>query len=207
MECGAAFKVKRTLERHSRQHHAKERRQRAKDWNSKRNDHLKGKINYAHIRGKQCPKCGRRFICDTEFERHMENHKILKQKSCSFCGKLFRTAFNRDCHQRTCSDVRALHDRPRVQQGYGRMDLHEDEKDFKLVNITQPKGDAQEHKLEFSEDNREMFERLETAIDKPLLKILKHSEKRFRPFKFQLLLRTNMFKHIAGHVYGSAAGL
>ena len=118
----------------------------------------------------------------------------MKQTPCRYCGKLFRSAFNRDCHERTYSDVRALHDRPRVQKGYGNMDLHEDEKDFKIINITQPKGHVQEHKLEFSEDNLHMFERLKTALEQGLLRVLKHSEKRFRPFKFQLLLKTNMFK-------------
>ena len=111
------------LQRHSKKAHTGEWKERAKEWKKRRDVfHLivfESLESTAVFAGDEC-----------ECERHERCYDLLKNKPCRFCRKMFKSEFNKVCHERTYSDEHRQGFHPRNQQGYGREDLENDETGF-----------------------------------------------------------------------------
>ena len=150
--------------------------------------------------GFKCPKCPSRFDGMRERDNHLDNMHCNSR--CCHCGKTFDKLLHAKYHANTCSKNP---NRPKIQRGYGHVDLQNDDIAFNEVESAINNA-VRRWRLRFSEDGLRLEERVIDAID-AAIRAVSTIQQEGKPVKVRLSLKSNFHKASDPGVFSDPPGV
>ena len=106
----------------------------------------------------KCFHCSLMFVSSKERDRHEKSHFDIRPYACDSCGKMFKKHIHCKMHKKSCGV------QPTPSQYVGGSIIEENDEDEFILEKSALRGVAEMYKLNFSEDETELFPRLQEGM-------------------------------------------